>query len=39
MTAISIMKKLGFNNLINIHGGFGALQDAGLEILTEELTA
>ncbi len=39
MTAISIMKKLGFNNLVNIYGGFGALQDAGLEILTEALTA
>lgn len=39
MTAISIMKRRGFKNLINIHGGFGALQKAGLEILTEEITA
>ena len=39
MTAISIMKKLGFKNLINIHGGFDSLQKAGLEIVTEEVTA
>lgn len=39
MTAISIMKKLGFNDLINVHGGFGSLQKAGVEIVAEEITA
>ena len=39
MTAISIMKKLGFKDLINIQGGFGAMQSAGLEIVTEEIMA
>lgn len=39
MTAISIMKKLGFKDLINIKGGFGAMQNAGLEIVTEEIMA
>lgn len=39
MTAISIMKKLGFKNLVNIYGGFGALEKAGLEIVTEEISA
>jgi hydroxyacylglutathione hydrolase len=39
MTAISIMKKLGFKDLINIHGGFGSIQKAGVEISTEEITA
>ncbi|MEJ7647235.1 MAG: MBL fold metallo-hydrolase [Chryseolinea sp.] len=34
MTAISIMKNLGFENLINIPGGFGTLQKAGVEVLT-----
>jgi hypothetical protein len=37
MTAISIMKNEGFNNLINIYGGFGAMQEAGLEVVTEEM--
>jgi glyoxylase-like metal-dependent hydrolase (beta-lactamase superfamily II)/rhodanese-related sulfurtransferase len=37
MTAISIMKKEGFTNLINVYGGFGAMQKAGLEIVTEEV--
>ncbi len=37
MTAISIMKNHGFQNLINIYGGFGAMQQAGLEAITEEL--
>ncbi len=37
MTAISIMKNHGFQNLINIYGGFGAMQQAGLEVVTEEL--
>ena len=39
MTAISIMKKLGFKDLINIHGGFGAMQNAGVKIVTEEVMA
>ena len=39
MTAISIMKKLGFKDLINIHGGFGAMQNAGVPIVTEEVMA
>jgi hydroxyacylglutathione hydrolase len=36
MMAISLMKKLGFKNLLNIYGGFGAMQQAGLEIVTEK---
>ncbi|MGC4021023.1 MAG: MBL fold metallo-hydrolase [Cyclobacteriaceae bacterium] len=36
MTAISLMKKEGFTNLTNIYGGFGAMQNVGLEIVTEE---
>jgi rhodanese-related sulfurtransferase len=39
MTAISIMKKNGFTDLLNIHGGFGAMQDAGLKFVTEEIEA
>lgn len=35
MTAISIMKKLGFTNLINVYGGYGTLQKAGLELKAE----
>jgi rhodanese-related sulfurtransferase len=37
MTAISIMKNHGFNNLINVYGGFGAMVQAGLPIVTEEV--
>ena len=37
MMAISLMKKQGFKNLLNIYGGFGAMQQAGLEIVTEEV--
>ncbi len=37
MTAISIMKNFGFNNLINVQGGYGTLQKAGLEIVTAEV--
>ncbi len=37
MTAISIMKNHGFQNLVNIYGGFGAMQEAGLEVVTEEM--
>jgi hydroxyacylglutathione hydrolase len=39
MTAISLMKRHGFNHLINVHGGFGAMVTAGLPIVTEELVA
>ncbi|HYG17368.1 MAG TPA: MBL fold metallo-hydrolase [Ohtaekwangia sp.] len=35
MTAISMMKKEGFTDLKNIYGGFGAMQDAGMEIVTD----
>jgi hydroxyacylglutathione hydrolase len=37
MMAISLMKRHGFKNLMNIYGGFGAMQQAGLEIVTEEV--
>lgn len=36
MTAISIMKNHGFKNLVNVSGGFVPMQNAGLEIVTEE---
>ena len=39
MTAISIMKKLGFKDLINIRGGFGSMQKAGVDVVTDEVTA
>jgi hydroxyacylglutathione hydrolase len=39
MTAISMMKNLGFKDLVNVYGGFGAMEKAGLEIVTEELAA
>lgn len=39
MTAISLMKKEGFNDLINVYGGFAAMQKAGLPIVTEELVS
>jgi hydroxyacylglutathione hydrolase len=39
MTAISIMKNHGFKNLINVYGGFGAMEKAGLEIIAEEIPA
>jgi hydroxyacylglutathione hydrolase len=38
MTAISIMKNKGFKNLINVYGGFAAMQIAGLPIVTEEVS-
>lgn len=37
MTAISIMKTYGFKNLVNVSGGFGPMQDAGLEIVSAEV--
>lgn len=39
MTAVSIMKNYGFKNLMNVYGGFGAIQTAGMEVVTEELVA
>ena len=39
MTAISIMKKHGFTDLVNVYGGFGAMQNAGMDIATEEIEA
>ncbi len=39
MTAISIMRNHGFKNLVNVAGGFGPMQQAGLEIISEEVTA
>jgi hydroxyacylglutathione hydrolase len=37
MIAISVMKQQGFKNLINVYGGFGAMESAGMEMVTEEL--
>jgi hydroxyacylglutathione hydrolase len=37
MTAISIMKNKGFKNLVNVYGGFGAMQQTGLEIVTDQV--
>jgi hydroxyacylglutathione hydrolase len=37
MVAISIMKNHGFEDLINVLGGFGQMQKAGLEIVSEEV--
>jgi hydroxyacylglutathione hydrolase len=37
MTAISIMKTKGFSKLVNVMGGFGAMQNVGLELVTEEV--
>lgn len=39
MTAISIMKNQGFTNLTNIYGGFGAMEKAGLPVVSEEVAA
>ncbi|SHG89212.1 Glyoxylase, beta-lactamase superfamily II [Chryseolinea serpens] len=39
MTAISLMKTYGFTDLINVYGGFGAMQQAGLKIVTEAIEA
>ncbi|MBL7864473.1 MAG: rhodanese-like domain-containing protein, partial [Cyclobacteriaceae bacterium] len=35
MTAISLMRREGFTDLINVSGGFNAMVTAGLEIETE----
>lgn len=37
MIAISLMKREGFTHLYNIYGGIGAMQEAGLEIIHEEV--
>jgi rhodanese-related sulfurtransferase len=37
MTAISIMQGHGFTNLTNVYGGFGAMQQAGLPVVSEEV--
>ncbi|MBT1705081.1 MBL fold metallo-hydrolase [Chryseosolibacter indicus] len=37
MTAISIMKNHGFNSLVNVYGGYGAMQKAGIAVVTEEV--
>lgn len=40
MIAISMLKRLGFTGrLVNIQGGFGAMQTAGLPVVTEEVPA
>lgn len=39
MTAISIMKREGFHQLTNVYGGFGAMVDAGLDLVSEEVEA
>ena len=39
MIAISIMKQQGFKNLINVYGGFGAMVNAGMEMVTEEMVS
>jgi glyoxylase-like metal-dependent hydrolase (beta-lactamase superfamily II)/rhodanese-related sulfurtransferase len=39
MTAISIMKNHGFKKLVNIYGGFGAMEKAGLPVVSEEVPA
>src|SRR5437879_10873418 len=36
MTAISLMKREGFNDLKNIYGGFGAIQNAGVDVVVGE---
>jgi glyoxylase-like metal-dependent hydrolase (beta-lactamase superfamily II)/rhodanese-related sulfurtransferase len=36
MTAISLMKREGFTDLKNIYGGFGAIQNAGVEVVVGE---
>jgi glyoxylase-like metal-dependent hydrolase (beta-lactamase superfamily II)/rhodanese-related sulfurtransferase len=39
MTAISLMRKNGFHNLTNIYGGFGAISQAGIEVVADEVAA
>ena len=37
MTAISLMKREGFQNLLNVTGGFNAMVNEELEVVTGEL--
>ncbi len=37
MTAISLMKRKGFKDLINVYGGYSAMVDAGLEFVSEDV--
>ncbi|CAN5432070.1 MBL fold metallo-hydrolase [soil metagenome] len=37
MTAISLMRREGFMNLTNVYGGFTAMVNAGLEVVTEDV--
>lgn len=37
MTAISLMKRSGFTNLTNIYGGFSAIINSGVDVVTEEV--
>lgn len=39
MIAISLMKREGFTHLFNIYGGFGAMQQAGFELVSEAVEA
>jgi hydroxyacylglutathione hydrolase len=36
MTAISIMKNHGFQRLVNVSGGFGSIQNTGIELSSQE---
>lgn len=38
MIACSLMKQQGFANVINVYGGFGALQQCAVAIVSEEVT-
>jgi glyoxylase-like metal-dependent hydrolase (beta-lactamase superfamily II)/rhodanese-related sulfurtransferase len=39
MMAISLMRKLGFTKLINVYGGFGAMVNAGMKVVSESVAA
>jgi len=39
MTAISLMRREGFTNLTNVYGGFTAMVNAGIEVVTGELVS
>jgi hydroxyacylglutathione hydrolase len=36
MTAISVMRREGFRNLVNVKGGFGAMVQEGMSVVTSE---
>ncbi len=36
MTAISIMRNHGFRNLVNVYGGFGAIEKSGVPVNTQQ---